>query len=81
MAKKTTPSAKGKVKSSSVSVAGGWGVKGGSGHMYGKQGADPMASGQTAVTAGDTGGKWAKGGKGKMFGFTGSKASKAGVTK
>jgi hypothetical protein len=77
MAKTTTT--KGKVKSSSY--GSGFGVKGGSGHMYGKQGADPMMPGQTAASAGDSGGKWSKGGKGKMFGFTGSRASKPGVTK
>lgn len=76
-----TPSAKGKVKSSSPSIAGGWGVKGGSGKMFGKQGADPIAPGQTAASAGDSGGKFIKGGKGKMFGFTGVRASKSGVTK
>lgn len=76
---KTSGSSGGKVKSSSY--GSGFGVKGGSGRMYGKQGADPMVPGQTAASAGDSGGKFIKGGKGKMFGFTGSRASKAGVTK
>lgn len=68
-----------KVKSSSS--GGGKFAKGGTGHMFGPQGADPMVSGQTAASAGKGGGKFAKGGKGHMFGYTGSKVSKAGVTK
>lgn len=50
-------------------------VRGGSGHMVGKQSAGPSKSGSMVNTGG--GGQWPKGGSGKMFGFSGSKPAKA----
>ena len=52
-------------------------VRGGGGHMVGKQSAGPAKP--MSLTNGNKGGggKWAKGGSTKMFGFSGSKPSKA----
>lgn len=49
-------------------------VRGGSGHMIGKQSAGPSKPGKLTNQGG--GGKWAKGGSGKMAGFTGSRPAK-----
>lgn len=50
-------------------------VRGGSGHMVGKQSAGPARPGGMVNKGG--GGKFAKGGSGRMFGFSGSKPAKA----
>lgn len=64
--------AKSKVKSSK---AGGFGLAGGKGHMFGKQGVKPSKPGVISESSSGKGAKFASGGKGKMFGFTGSKAA------
>ena len=50
-------------------------VRGGGGHMVGKQSAGPSRPGKLTNQGG--GGKFPSGGKGKMVGFTGSKPAKA----
>ena len=71
--------AKGKViKSSSGSF-----VKGGSGHMFGKQSVGPRKSLSQAGTGKaqtGSGGKWAKGGNTHMFGKQSANARKSGQT-
>lgn len=51
-------------------------VRGGGGHMFGKQSAGTQKPGQTA-TMGSGGGKFASGGKTKMFGKQSVGASRA----
>lgn len=41
-------------------------VKGGKGHMFGKQGASPQRPGTSSTTEGQGGGKFGKGGSGHM---------------
>ena len=56
-------------------------VKGGKGHMFGKQAAGPMGSGVTGKgSATGVGSKFASGGKSKMHGFAPSQAQKSGRT-
>lgn len=50
-------------------------VRGGSGHMVGKQSAGPSRSGSMVNTGG--GGQWPQGGRTKMFGKQTSKPAKA----
>lgn len=56
-------------------------AKGGTGKMFGQQGANPQGAGETGHDAADgVGGKFATGGKGKMFGFRPSSPARAGQT-
>jgi hypothetical protein len=56
-------------------------AKGGDGHMFGPQGANPQRPGKTDHNAaGGPGADFAKGGSGKMFGFAGSSPAQAGKT-
>jgi len=52
-------------------------VRGGSGHMFGKQHVGTQTPGQSAQKPSGGGGKWAKGGSGHMFGKQTSKAARA----
>ena len=53
-------------------------VRGGSGHMFGKQWAGPKKAGVTGKAQSGSGGKWGKGGSGHMFGKQTAKKAKAG---
>lgn len=58
-------------------------AKGGNGHMFGPQAAEPQTSGHTAdpsATDNAPGAQFANGGKGKMFGYMGSVPATAGKT-
>ena len=55
-------------------------AKGGSGKMFGQQGAKPAKPGHVQTSQAGKGDKFAKGGKGKMFGFSPSVPKKSGTT-
>jgi hypothetical protein len=62
------------IKSKSVQFA-----KGGKGHMFGQQGANPQQAGESGHAAADgKGAAFAKGGSGKMFGFRPSAPARPG---
>jgi len=56
-------------------------VRGGKGHMFGKQSVGTKKPGITGKADTNSGGKFAKGGSGKMFGKQTSKPSKPGVSR
>lgn len=56
-------------------------AKGGSGHMFSEQQAEPQTPAHTGQEdAAGPGEKFAKGGSTKMFGFAGAQPAKAGIT-
>jgi hypothetical protein len=59
---------------------GGFGVKGGSGHMFGKSGAPTQTPGHTSRPQTGVGPKFPSGGSGHMFGKTGATPVEPGVT-
>ena len=69
-------------KSKVISSGGfpGGGMKGGKGHMFGKQSAGTKKPGITGKADSGGGGKFAKGGNGKMFGEQHASPRKAGIT-
>lgn len=69
-----------KSKSSTTKSMPGGGVKGGKGHMFGKQYAGPQSAGTTAHKTSGSGGKFAKGGgTGKVGSQKPSRPSRPGV--
>ena len=68
--------AKGKVTKSSTPAF----VKGGSGHMFGKQSVGTKTPGITGKADKGGGGKFIKGGSGHMFGKQSASARRPGVT-
>ena len=55
-------------------------VKGGSGHMFGKQSVGPKSPGTTGKVQSGSGGKWGKGGSTHMFGKQSAGPRRPGVT-